>query len=212
MTMTTDRHAVTTDEDLPVTDAVRRAVATLLTADSDPLDAVGWASAHLAAVERTLLPAADRVGERETAAGLRRLGHRLQHELRRLEQTSSGDALMARTDAVALRRLVIDLLDELGVAETALFTRVFEVLGPDGTRTVLAAYRHALAVAPTRPHPYAPHRGVLGAVAFRVEALRDRILNTMDGRSVPVERPRRAVPEPGRWSQYLLGDPRPTVR
>ena len=208
MTVTTDRDAVTAVVDpAPVTDAVRRAAATLRTADADPLDAVGWASAHVAAVERTLLRAADHVGDRADldVAGLRRLAHHLQHVLRRLEQTSNGDALAARTDVPALRRQVTELLDELAAAETETFSRVFVTVGPDVADAHLAAYQHALAKAPTRPHPYAPRRGVLGAVAFRLDSLRDRILNTMDGRPVPVPRQRRPVPETGRWSQYLLG-------
>src|SRR4051794_19377048 len=215
MTMTTDRDAVTTHVDLtPVTDAVRRAAATLRTADSDPLDAVGWASAHLAAVERTLLPAADRVDESKTTdvAALRRLGHHLQHELRRLEQISNGDALTARADVPALRRHVIELLDELAIAEAAVFTRLFDGLDADAAAAVVSAYEHALSVAPTRPHPHSPQRGALGAVAFRLGAVRDRILNTMDGRTVPVPRPRRPVAQPGRWGQYLLGGPGPTER
>src|SRR5438045_6695785 len=126
MTMTTDRDAVTTDVDLtPVTDAVRRAAASLRTADSDPLDAVAWASAHLAAVERTLLPAADRVddGDHPGTAELRRTGRSLQRELRQLEQVLNGDALTARTDAAGLRRRILVLLDELATTETAVFAR-----------------------------------------------------------------------------------------
>lgn len=223
MTMTTDRDArtiardhVNTDPDpvAVVTDANRRAASTLRTADADPLDAVAWASAHLAALERTLVPLARRTGgeARTEVAEIRRLGRRLHLELRRLEQRSSGDALIARTDPRALRARVVERLEEFTVAETAMLTGLFAGLGADVTAVAVAAYSKSLAVAPTRPHPHTPHRGLLGAVAFRVEALRDRVLNTMDGRHVPVPRPRRPVREPGRWGQYLLGEARPAER
>jgi hypothetical protein len=60
--------------------------------------------------------------------------------------------------------------------------------------------------APTRPHPHTPHRGVLGAAAFRVDAWRDRVLDTMDGRHVPAPRAPRQSVAPGRWGNYLLGE------
>jgi len=217
MTMTTEgdarttaRHQVSTEPDpvAVVTEANRRAASTLRSTDADPLDAVAWASAHLAALERTLVPLARRLGHESRAetAEIRRLGRRLHLELRRLEQRSSGDALIARSDPRALRARVVDRLEEFTTAETAMLTRLFAELGSDVTAVAVAAYSRSLGVAPTRPHPHTPHRGLLGAVAFRVEALRDRVLNTMDGRHVPVPRPRRTVREPGRWGQYLLGE------
>jgi hypothetical protein len=223
MTTTTDRNAVSTDRhtagtDLDpiaaVTDATRRAVAALRAADADPLDAVAWASAHLAAVERTMLPLARRLDDVDAndIAVVRRLGRRLHLELRRLEQVSSGDAHAAGTDGLALRRRLVGRLEEFTAAESALLRALFARLGADATAAVAAADQHSLAVAPTRPHPYAPHRGMLGAVTFRLEALRDRVLDTMDGRHVPVPRPQRAVREPGRWGQYLLGGVPPANR
>ena len=68
-----------------------------------------------------------------------------------------------------------------------------------------AAYAKALAGAPTRPHPHAPHRGPLGRLAFRVDAWRDHAMDVMDGRHAPVPRRMRTVREPGRWARYLLG-------
>ena len=59
--------------------------------------------------------------------------------------------------------------------------------------------------APTRPHPHLPHRGITGAIAFRVDAVRDRVLDTMDSRHVPLPRAPHESRTPGRWGSYLLG-------
>ena len=67
--------------------------------------------------------------------------------------------------------------------------------------------RNAEFAAPSRPHPYTPHTGVLGLVARRVMHTADSFWDALEGRMVP--EPRRAPKkEPGRFAQYVLGDPR----
>jgi hypothetical protein len=67
--------------------------------------------------------------------------------------------------------------------------------------------RNAEFAAPTRPHPYTPHTGLLGLVSRRVMHTADSFWDSVEGRMVP--EPRRAPKkEPGRFTQYLLGDPR----
>ena len=62
-------------------------------------------------------------------------------------------------------------------------------------------------VAPSRPHPYTPHTGVLGQVARKVMHTADRFWDTVEGRMVPEPPPEKKKP-PGRVAQYFLADPR----
>ena len=192
-----------------VTGAGHRALEVLQTPDADHLDAVAWASAHLAAVTRALLPLAARTLPDETAAvvRIRRSAAHLQLHLRRLEQLLSGDGLVSRVDRQAVYETARDDLEHYLVLETDLLQRLFDDLGPEASAAAVAAYEKHLDRAPTRPHPHAPARGPFGVVAFWVDGLRDRVMDTMDGRHSPLPRRRRSVPAAGRWSQYLLGTP-----
>ncbi|MFC4784058.1 hypothetical protein ACT8ZV_06265 [Nocardioides sp. MAHUQ-72] len=60
---------------------------------------------------------------------------------------------------------------------------------------------------PSRPHPYAPHTGVPGAVARRIMHAVDSFWDAAEGRMVPepVRPPHKA---PGKVTQYFLADPR----
>jgi hypothetical protein len=178
-------------------------------ADGRSLDAVAWGSAHLAAAERTLLPLAARISPdgRRGIAPLRRTALALYGELRRLEQVSSGDGLTAAFDAgSAVHRTDQAIVAYVSVEESVV-SEILDGLDPAAGSAVVAAYQHALTQAPTRPHPHVPHRGPFVAIAFRVDALRDRVLNILDARHVPTPRRTRRVREPGRWGSYLLGEP-----
>jgi hypothetical protein len=190
-----------------VTDAGRRALEILRSPEADQLEAVAWASAHLAAVTRTLVPLAARTlpDASDEVTALRRATAHLQVHLRRLEQLHSGDGLVSRIDDIAVHDSARDDLERYLVLESHLLRRLFAELGPESSAAAAAAYEKQLGSAPTRPHPHTPQRGALGALAFRVDAMRDRVMDTMDGRHMPIPRPRRSVPEPGRWGRYLLG-------
>jgi hypothetical protein len=177
--------------------------------DMSPMDAVVWASAHLATVERTLYPmAARRLRPRSGVPALRQQAIEMERVLRLLEQRYAGDALAHRVDAGALTRELRDLLPQHIDAERQLLRRLEPTLPRDRREALAAEYRSRLEHAPTRPHPHAPHRGPFAALAFRVDALRDRILDTMDARHVPAPRPRPRRREPGQWGLYLLGGQR----
>ena len=66
---------------------------------------------------------------------------------------------------------------------------------------------HAELAAPTRPHPYTPHTGLLGLVARKVMHAVDSFWDTVEGRMVPEPAPEPKKP-PGRIAQYFLADPR----
>jgi hypothetical protein len=66
---------------------------------------------------------------------------------------------------------------------------------------------HAELHAPTRPHPYVPHRGLRGKLA-RFFALRvDKFWDTAEGRMIPEPVREHDWHEDGKLTQYLLGDP-----
>ena len=201
--------ALSIDPQFVVAEAGRRALAVLQSPDADHLDGVSWASAHLAAVSRVLLPLARRTlpDAADDVVLVRRAGAHLQVHLRRLEQLHSGDGLVSRVDDMAVHDAARDDLQRYLVLESALWQRLFAELGPDASEVAVAAYERHLGHGPTRPHPHAPQRGPLAAAAYWFDAMRDRVLNTMDGRHVPTPRRSRAVREPGRWGSYLLGEP-----
>jgi hypothetical protein len=66
---------------------------------------------------------------------------------------------------------------------------------------------HAELHAPTRPHPYVPHRGLRGRLA-RFFALRvDRFWDTAEGRMIPEPVTAHDHSHDGKVTQYLLADP-----
>jgi hypothetical protein len=194
-----------------VEDAHEQAAAALHPGAARPLDAVVWLSAHLAAVTRSLHPAAERVLGPSMASRAER--HRRDLELERMlriaESRYSGDALAAGLDAERIRAGLLDRLHAHAASEHERVAALADALSSAEQRSLAEAYLDALVKAPTRPHPHLPHQGVVGAIAFRVDAIRDRVLDTMDARHVPVPRQVREHRTPGRWSSYLLGQMQP---
>jgi hypothetical protein len=183
-----------------------RIIAALDDPSSPPMDVVIWAATHLATVERVLYPfAARRLRPRSGVPALRRQAVELERLVRALEQHHAGDALAAGVSSRLVREQLRELVGEHAEEERQLVSRLVRQLTPAAEEALAADYQRHLEHAPTRPHPHVPHRGFLGLVAFRVDALRDRILDTMDARHVPAPRPRPRRVEPGRWGQYLLG-------
>jgi hypothetical protein len=195
--------------DHPLADALADAHHHAVTALSDgkALDAVVWLSAHLAAGQRTLHVAARRVPTAQRALERARAADRdLEMLLRRTEQHYAGDSLAAQLDETRLSQSLRQALDRHDVAEHEVLLALADSREPEAIDAVQADYDAALRHAPTRPHPHAPHRGLLGAAAFRIDGFRDRIMDTMDGRHVPSPRVPRETVTPGRWGRYVLGE------
>src|SRR3954451_9727743 len=196
-----------------VENAHEQAGAALTGGASSPLNAVVWLSAHLAAVGLAITPAATRrLGE---TAAVRREGHRRDLELERMlriaERCHSGDVLASGIDGERLRTSILSRLDAHAEIEHARLTALADLLDDEEQRALAEAYLDALKKAPTRPHPHLPHRGLSGAIAFRSNALRDRVLDTIDSRHVPLPRVPHEARQPGRWGSYLLGHMQPEV-
>jgi hypothetical protein len=188
-----------------LTDAHQQAIDAL---DADqPLDAVVWLSAHLAACQHTVHRAARRVaGARAALTAVRAADHELELLLRNVEQLHAGDSLAAQLDAKRLELELLRALERHSQAELDLVAGLMDRISSTAADELMSAYDGALRQAPTRPHPHAPHRGLLGAAAFRVDAFRDAVMDTMDGRNVPSPRRLRHTTEPGRWGRYVLGE------
>lgn len=188
-----------------VEDAHERAALAL--EDGAGMDAVVWLSAHLAAAHRSLQPAATRTREDRSAQRRRRmLDLRLERLLRTAERHHSGDAQAAGVDGPRIDEMLRVALAEHARAERALLDHLTSMLPGDALDDLLTSYGEHLRHAPTRPHPHAPHRGLLGAAAFRIDAWRDHLMDTMDSRHVPAPRVPRHPATPGRWGHYMLGD------
>lgn len=175
----------------------------LATSGPEQLEAVAWLSAHLAALDHTVDPVIRRAipDGRHLVAAHREVAARLMRCLRAVERHHSGDVLAAGLSPDKLGETLRALLEEHRAMESRLIDALSEALPADDQDALVETYKHALVHAPTRPHPHTSH----GDLMFRLDGLRDRVLDAMDGRSVPVPRLPRNRITPGRWGAYLLG-------
>jgi hypothetical protein len=166
------------------------------------LEVVAWLSAHTAAFERAVYPAVKRHVPEGSALvkADREVVARLLRALRMLERRHSGDILATGLSSARLGERVSDLVTEHREVLGSILDALDRSLDQEALRELARAYEDALAHAPTRPHPYLHSR-----LMFRLDALRDRILDTMDGRHDPLPRVRRQRIRPSRWGAYLLG-------
>lgn len=188
-----------------VEDAHDRALAVLADPDAPLLDAVVWLSAHLSAVHHAVHPELRRGLDRTSVDEVVKGAVRIERLLRELEQQLTGDALAAHTEQTQLVRSLANELSAHVDKEHRLLDQLGDLLSPEEQQRVTAGYLHALAHGPTRPHPHAPHGPALSGLAYRVNATRDRLMDTLDSRRVPTPRQSRAPVKPSRWGDYLLG-------
>jgi hypothetical protein len=188
-----------------VTHAEAEAQRLLDTAGTAPLDIVAWLSAHVAALERAVYPVAKHTLPDGSAivSQHREIITRLTRALRIIERHQSGDVLASGLNRDRMMAGLRALVDEHVRAETQLVDRLVDTLTDSDQSSLMRAYEVALEHAPTRPHPHL-HRGRL---LFRLDGLRDRLLDTMDGRHVPMPRLVKAHITPGRWGSYFMGQP-----
>jgi hypothetical protein len=91
--------------------------------------------------------------------------------------------------------------------ELALGDRLTESLDDRDLDRLAQRLHNAELAAPSRPHPYTPHTGLLGLVSRKIMHTADSFWDTVEGRMVP-EPARRPKKPPGRFAQYVLADPR----
>lgn len=166
-------------------------------------------SRHLAAVSAVLVPASVRTlahGDQRVRAFI--------HQSRRLELSLAQVKAKLYGEAHAIHRTWTQVWDEVGREFDAAMSMEKDLVDDlrhlltDDEMTVLAqrVYRAELR-APTRPHPFLPHRGLAGRVARRITQGVDHFWDSTEGRMLPEPvRPRHPA---GLMTHYLLGDPDP---
>jgi len=154
-------------------------------------DALAWGhpavvrlSGHLAAMQRTVYPAArSRLGEdldllRECRAHARETGW----ALRLLHCHLAGDGAAGGRQPESVHGWLEHCLGGYRAAERALVAGMEERLTTGEREQLALGYRAALVRAPTRPHPRGPHTGWPGWLAFRLHAFWDGVLDALESR------------------------------
>jgi hypothetical protein len=159
------------------------AAAELDAAEPDLRSVIAWLSAHSAALERVVYPAA--AANVLNGSGIAaRVTREMENALLSLHQVVSGDARRGTALLPAAVSHVRAHLDE-HLSALAALTRDLEAAIPvDSWSRLLGWYAEALALAPSRPHPHAPHSGWAQHLAFTVTASVDRVLDALDSRVV----------------------------
>lgn len=175
-------------------------------ATADPF--LASTSRHVAAANAVLAPCA----RRHLADGHRR-AHRFTEDSRRLEVALAqvkaklyGSTFVVRRPWASVWTEVHHALARFRVSEEELVADLVDREPSIDTAAIAERLHHSEQRAPTRPHPYLPHRGLGGHLARGVSVRVDRFWDTAEGRMVPDPvRPRAS--RDGRVAQYLLADP-----
>ena len=167
------------------------------------------ASRHLGAVDAVLVPAV-----RHKVSHSSRLVHDYVHAERELEVALAhikahayGSTYESGYSWPGAWAEVEECLAGHRTRELALADALAEVLSPEALDQVAESLQAAEATSPTRPHPYAPHTGIAGAVSRKVLHTVDAWWDNAEGRMAPEPAPP-PKPRPGLVWQYLLADPR----
>ena len=193
-----------------VTEPHERALAALEDPGSGPLAAVAWCSGHLVAADCVLYGAAQRHARngRQRVRALRAVDHALQQALCRLDRRLTGDVHLVDVPVSVIAQQVRERLLAHAEGERRLIASLQAVLGPAEQQELAEALSTVTLDAPTRPHPHTRHTPASSLVA-RIDAVVDRVRDTLDNRVVPTGRPPRAARASGRWGCYLMGVPYP---
>lgn len=167
------------------------------------------ASRHLAAVSAVLVPVA-----RRSLDDGDQVARDFVHQSRRLELAMGQVKAKLYGEAHAIHRswsqVWGDLQEEFDTA-LRMERHLAENLHHHLTSAEMAelaerVYRAELR-APTRPHPFLPHRGLAGRVARRIAHGVDQFWDSTEGRMLPA--PIHPHHKAGLMTHYLLGDPDP---
>lgn len=166
-------------------------------------------SRHLAAVDDVLLPVARArlVDGHAMVANYVAQAKGLEQALHAVKACLYGDVHARRLHGDALLDEVRRLLAEHETREAVILDGLIS-LPDDDVAGLTARLRRTEEHAPTRPHPYTPHTGVLGRMVHRAWSVCDSFWDSAEGRVIPH---RIRPPHPRRDSlvtRYVLGAPR----
>jgi hypothetical protein len=166
-------------------------VTAILAAAADDLDhahltrIVPWLSAHVAAIEHVVLPAARRALPPAQVAPHVDRTRRLEHALLAVHRVQAGDGRAARIDrADVVPRLRNALDGHLAALEQLLAALQVHMTEADWS-ALESAYDDALRHGPSRPHPHTPHGRLGERLAFPLARAVDHLLDVLDSRFVP---------------------------
>jgi hypothetical protein len=167
------------------------------------------ASPHLAAASAVLVPAACRAlddGDQRARDFV--------HQSKRLELSLSQVKAKLYGEAHAIHRSWSEVWGEVGrefatamAMEKELVDDLHGLLTGDEMSALAQRVYRAELRAPTRPHPFLPHRGLAGRVARRIAHGVDHFWDSTEGRMLP--EPVHPHHRAGLMTHYLLGDPDP---
>jgi hypothetical protein len=165
---------------------------------------------HLAAVDDTLLPRARTALDEghDLVADFLTSSRHLEQALHTVKASLYGDAHARGLHGDALWEEVAQLLAEHDECESVLVDGLAEALDDEELRDLAEHLRRTEEHAPTRPHAYTPHTGLLGRVGRRAWFLFDTFWDNAEGRVIPK---RIRPPHPRRDSlltRYVMGVPR----
>jgi len=161
---------------------------------------------HLFAMEVAVLPVAARSlpgGAGELRPQIDRLRQLETIELRIEERRSKPPKSVE-----ALRRRLVDLMEAHRREETRILAELDAVLDGAERDQLAERFERASLRSPTRPHPHAVRRLVMTRWLYRPVGAWDRMLDTMDSRTVPPLRKAHRRAAESNWDSYLLGRPR----
>ncbi|GAB4010641.1 hypothetical protein [Nocardioides ultimimeridianus] len=165
------------------------------------------ASRHVAAANAVLLPAVARqVPEgRQFAREFARQSRRLEAALAEAKGKLYGSTYNIRTPWTSVWGEIHDELEAWFAMEESLVERL--AASPDVRRSIAQRLYADESRAPSRPHPYLPHRGLAGRAARQVARRVDRFWDTAEGRMLPEPVHSATHGRDGRITRYLLADP-----
>jgi hypothetical protein len=166
-------------------------------------------SRHLAAIDEVLLPVARRQlpDGHDLIVGYVAQARELEQTLHAVKASIYGDVNARRLHAETLLGEARRLLAEHHERESVLVDGVLDSLSDYELRELAERLHHTEEHAPTRPHPYTPHTGLLGRAVSRVWSVVDSFWDSAEGRVIPH---RIRPPHPRRDSlltRYMLGAP-----
>jgi hypothetical protein len=164
------------------------------------------ASRHVAAVNSVLLPAAAHQPEgRQFAKEFARQSRRLEAAMAQAKGKLYGSTYSIRSPWTSVWGEIHDELEAWFAMEASLVERL--KASPDARKKLAERLYAVESRAPSRPHPYLPHRGLPGRAARRVARGVDRFWDTAEGRMLPDPIHSATHGREGRLTRYVLADP-----
>lgn len=167
-------------------------------------------SRHVAAVNAVLVPAVRRLGPagHEAAHDLVARSKRLEAAMAQAKARLYGSTYAVRRSWASVWTDVEDRFDRFREAEEVAVSCLRDAADRGALDALGERLYRAELDAPTRPHPYLPHRGLPGRFARGVAHGVDRFWDTAEGRMIPEPVRVHDHSRDGRLTQYLLAQSR----